>query len=132
MRRSIFFTSKQDNPVKACGYVKDLANAIVFILESDKKNRIYNFSLEHNPRLTSITNAFEYHGDFTKVRQLPGFIFNGTRTLLKYLHHNSYLRLNKLSTSTNVMPKNLKEAGFYWEYDLSSAIKDWKRESNFQ
>ncbi len=132
MRRSIFFTSKQDNPVKACGYVKDLANAIVFILEGDKKNRIFNFSFEHNPTLTSITNEFEYHGDFTKVRQLPGFIFNGTRTLLKYLHHNSYLRLNKLSTSTNVMPKNLKEAGFYWEYDLSSAIKDWKRESNFQ
>jgi hypothetical protein len=38
-------------------------------------------------------------------------------------------RLLKLVFATKVSPSTLSEAGFIWEFDLESALLDWKKES---
>jgi GlcNAc-P-P-Und epimerase len=125
-----FFYPGGRNTIKASGYVKDLAKSLLFM--SDKtsgESSTYNFCFPQNYSIGQICKTFQKVAGYARPLSLPivgiGKIFMFFPGPFKTLG----ARLLKLVFATKVSPSTLSEAGFVWEFDLESAILDWKKES---
>jgi nucleoside-diphosphate-sugar epimerase len=123
--------------IKSCGYVKDLVRSFRFVLDLQKPVITYNFC--HPNRYTSedICNAFSRVAGFPVAnRVLPlslmltaGRVFEIASKLgLKTSINRA--RVMKLNRSTNIIPKNLTQMQFNFQYDLDSSLKDWQATSS--
>jgi nucleoside-diphosphate-sugar epimerase len=125
-----FFYPGGRNTIKASGYVKDLAKSLLF-MSNKTSNSIatYNFCFPQNYSIGQICKAFQKVAGYAPPLSLPivgiGKIFMFFPGPLKTLG----ARLLKLVFATKVSPSTLNDEGFFWEFDLESALSDWEKES---
>jgi nucleoside-diphosphate-sugar epimerase len=125
-----FFYPGGRNTIKACGYVKDLAKSLLFMSDkTSNSSATYNFCFPQNYSIGEICNTFQTVAGYTAPLSLPivgiGKIFMLFPGPLKTLG----ARLLKLVFVTKISPSTLNDEGFLWEFDLESALSDWKKDS---
>jgi nucleoside-diphosphate-sugar epimerase len=130
LKFKFFFFPGGRNTVKASGYVKDLAKSLVFMSERNFHSvATYNFSFPENYSIGQICRAFQKVAGYSAPLSLPivriGKILMVFPTPFKTLG----ARLMKLVFATKVSPSTLIKEGFAWEFDLESALLDWKKDS---
>ena len=118
------------NTIKASGYVKDLAKSLLFMSDkTSNSSSTYNFCFPQNYSIGQICEAFQNVAGYSAPLSLPilriGKIFMFFPGPLKALG----ARILKLAFATKVSPSTLNDEGFLWEYDLESALSDWKKDS---
>ena len=130
LKNKYFFYPGGPTTVKACGYVKDLTRSLMYVLEaSNNKSTIYNFCFPREYTIGQICEIFHEVSDFSKPHSIPiakvGQVFRHFPAPFSTLGG----RMLKLVHDTRVVPKNLLEMNFDWEFDLKMAIEDWERSS---
>ncbi|WP_421952701.1 NAD-dependent epimerase/dehydratase family protein [Pelagibacterium sp.] len=132
MAKGRFFFPGRKDTVKACGYVEDLVRSFRFCLERSEAHLTYNFA--HMERYTSqdicdtITDVAGYK-KVTLVVPMPLMMLGGIAfEVLSKLGIRTPInraRINKLYTSTNIVPRKLREMGFRPRYCLKQSLKRW-------
>jgi nucleoside-diphosphate-sugar epimerase len=125
-----FFYPSGPNTIKASGYVKDLARSLIFMSEKTaNSSTTYNFSFPQNYSIGQICKAFQKVAGYATPFSLPVV---GIGKILRFFpgpFKTLGARLLKLVFATKVLPSTLNDAGFLWEYDLETALSDWKKDS---
>lgn len=125
-----FFYPGGRNIVKASGYVKDLAKSLLFMSEKTSgESTTYNFCFPQNYSIGQICKAFQSVAGYARPLSLPIIRIGKIFMFFPGPFKSHGARLLKLAYATKVSPSTLSEAGFIWEYDLESALLDWKKES---
>lgn len=135
-----FFYMGNQNTRKAGTYVKELCNAMLWVLErqSQTGERVSLFNMSMNPG----PSIKEYVDTVCKVagvsRRIPGIPYPLLLTAaygidlvarpLGIKHPFSPVRIRKLVRSNNILPAWLVENGYPYQYKLESAFADWKKE----
>lgn len=135
-----FFYMGNQNTRKAGTYVKELCNAMLWVLERQNQSgehvSIFNMSMNPGPSIR------EYVDTVSKVagvsRRIPGIPYPLLLTAaygidmiarpLGIKHPFSPVRIRKLVRSNNILPAWLVENGYLYQYNLESAFADWKKE----
>ena len=128
LRKRTFFYPGRKNTIKASGYVKDLASAILFVSEKGKQIELYNFTFKKLYTIEEICLSFNRIAGFKEPRNLP--ISKSASLLTRFPGYLGMLgqRISKLSHSTIVTPDRLNSLGFRWKFDMDSALLDWDNE----
>ena len=122
--------------VKSCVYVKEVCNA----LEYSYQNNIFgtfNFAFEGDSEIGTIVDSFKKVFGFRRlwVPVIPykllkwvakGFQVLNSLGLKNGIHPR---RIEKLYFSTNISPQKMIKTGYKFQYNLISALEDWKKES---
>jgi len=124
---------------KAGGYVKELCFVIQFGLEhqdhSGESYTLINFSIDPPPTLEEYVEAI---GEVAKCRRIvlavPRFLLLGASYLIDGVARAAHImqpispvRVRKLTRSTFIDPKRLRELGYTWRFSLKSALHDWRQ-----
>ena len=125
-----FFYPGGKNTMKASGYVKDLAKSLLYMSDkTSSSHTTYNFCFPQNYTIGEICRGFNKVAGYATPLSLPivgiGKIFMFFPGPFKTLG----ARLLKLVFATKVSPSTLNDEGFAWEFDLESALSDWKEDS---
>lgn len=138
--KGYFFYAGNQNTRKAGGYVKELCNAMMWVLEWQQTQQqsvtLFNFSVEPTPTLQ------EYVSAVCKVAQIQRSPLKVPYPLLlgvsypiaqiaKIFGLNQPIdpvRIRKLVRSNNIVPDFLRTAGYPYQYTLEKALEDWKQE----
>lgn len=121
---------------KAGGYVKELANTMIWALNRIPETGgkvLYNFTMEKPPTVD------EYVNTTCKVANVSRFIPSVPYALLLNLSYLieavakplgirqpiSPVRVRKLVRSNNIEPDVLRRGGYQYKFDLESAMRDW-------
>lgn len=131
LRKGIFIYPGGKDVIKASGYVKDLCKSINFSLSLSQTVFVYNFAFPDKHNIGEIVKALSQY--FNLRFQFSVAKTRLLKSLLGFIARHSEIgsRANKLAQSTDVAPTELKRLGFHWDYNLSSALQDWEKESNF-
>lgn len=137
--RYFFYMGNQDTR-KAGTYVKELCNAICWVLENQDKHSehvsLFNMSMNPGP---SIENYVDTICEVSKVRRwvpavpykfvlLASYLIDFFAKPLKIKHPFSPVRIKKLVRSNNIAPKYLVDNGYSYQYSLKAAFEDWKKD----
>jgi len=138
LKKNHFAFVGRKSTVKSCIYVKDLCSALLYFM--DKKNKeTYNFAFTKGYSIGEIVNTFAnvfMFKSFTPV--IPFHVLLSMSKIFQFLNtigvRNSIhpRRIQKLYYSTNIDSSNIVAAGFFFNYNLESALKDWKKDCNNQ
>ena len=137
LRQRRFVYPGRVDTVKACGYVADLVESMMFARERNEGIFLYNFC--HPERYTSadICSAFSRVAGYPAPRIVAplwalGLVAYGFETLaaLGVKTDINRARVRKLYQSTNMVPRRLPAAGFAYRYDLVGGLADWRRVSH--
>jgi len=125
---------------KAGGYVKELCRVISFGLEHQDRTgeslTLLNFSMDPPPAVEDFVKAIS---NITNLRRLPlsvpralllgaSYPVDAVAKLFGIQQPISSVRVRKVSRSTNIEPKRLRELGYVYHYSLEQAFEDWKRD----
>lgn len=134
IRRGFFPYVGKSTTVKANVYVKELVNFIEFLVDSKTSETVYNFSFPEAYTIRSIVDSmkevFRLRSIHPTLPVKPLLWMSYLLELLNQLglrngiHHR---RIEKLYYSTDVYPENALKDGYRFEYDLRSALEDWKK-----
>ncbi|MCX5497545.1 NAD(P)-dependent oxidoreductase [Kaistia dalseonensis] len=134
-QRRFVYPGRKDT-VKACGYVKDLVASMLFMLRRGESRISYNFCHPQPLTIEEICAAFCHAKGYDLPRHVlpPSLALAGARAaeftaFLGIKHAVSRDRLIKLLQSTDIMPRQLQEAGFNFQFDLRRSLADWLAES---
>ncbi len=134
-----FFFMGNENTRKAGVYVKELCNAIGWVLQEQNKNgetvSLFNMSMNPGPSIGEYVKAVcKTQGIKRSVPTIPFRILIAVAyaidTLARPLgikHPFSPVRIRKLVRSNNIIPTYLVEHGYQFQYSLDSAFADWKK-----
>lgn len=135
-----FFYMGNRETRKAGTYVKELCNAIFWVLENQDKRRehvsLFNMSMNPGP---SIEDYVDTIFEVAKVRRwvpavpykfvlLASYLIDFFAKPLKIKHPFSPVRIKKLVRSNNVSPKYLVDNEYRYQYSLREAFEDWKKD----
>jgi hypothetical protein len=127
------------NTRKAGVYVKELCNAMWWVLQEQKKNgemiSLFNMTMNPSPSIG------EYVGAVCKTQDIKRFIptvpykllmgiaylINAIAKPIGVKHPFSPVRIRKLVRSNNILPNYLVSQGYQFLYTLDSAFADWKK-----
>lgn len=133
IKRGFFPYVGKSSTIKANVYVKELANFIEFLLVENTTETVYNFSFPKaytiRAIVSDIKNVFGLRSVHPVLPVKPLlwlsylFEFLNQLGLRNGIHHR---RIEKLYYSTDVYPENALREGYSFEYDLRSALEDWK------
>jgi len=135
--RYFFFMGNQATR-KAGVYVKELCNAMWWVLQWQKKNgetvSLFNMSMSPGPSIGEYVNAVCKTQGITRfVPTVPYGVLIAIAHLIDVVakplgirHPFSPVRIRKLVRSNNVLPTYLVEHGYQFQYSLNSAFDDWK------
>jgi nucleoside-diphosphate-sugar epimerase len=133
LSKNAFIYPGRKETIKACGYVKDLVESVLYALEGADSMITYNFAYPDSYTTEDICRAFcnvaGYHEPFLVV---PIWLMMGigrgfeSLTNIGFRTSINRARILKLFRSTNIRPVDLNGRGFKWAYDLESALLDWK------
>jgi len=137
IRKGLFFYIGKKTTIKSSIYVKDVITALLFPLSNKMQYYIYNLCIPQKLEIQNIVNTIKKTFNLTKssftipyklalISSYPFEILNSLG-LKNSIHHR---RIQKLYYSTNISSKRLQEEGFKFDYNLESAIEDWKKECN--
>ena len=130
LKYRLFFYPGGPSTVKSCGYVKDLVRSLVFVADRANNTEItYNFCYPESYSIGQICDTFHSVAGYAKPISLP--IATAGNLLTHFPGPLSTLgaRVLKLVRATNISPAVLIEMDFAWEWDLKSALTDWKANS---
>lgn len=124
---------------KAGVYVKELCNAMWWVLQGQKKNletvSLFNMSMNPGPSIGEYVNAVcKIQGIRRYVPTVPYKMMIGIAYAIDVIakpfgikHPFSPVRIRKLVRSNNILPTYLVEHGYQFQYSLDSAFADWKK-----
>jgi nucleoside-diphosphate-sugar epimerase len=134
-----FFFMGNESTRKAGVYVKELCNAMWWVLQEQKKNReivsLFNMTMESSPSIGEYVKAVcKIQGVKRYVPTVPYKVLMGVSYAidvsampLGIKHPFSPVRIRKLVRSNNIIPTYLVEHGYQFQYSLDSAFADWKK-----
>jgi nucleoside-diphosphate-sugar epimerase len=136
LRRGYFAYAGRRDTIKSAGYVGDLNRSMLFALDRNEREIVYNFAYPHRYTLEEIVSDFCAVGGFRKPRlTLPLGLLNAAAIPFEMLDRLGLRnpvhrkRIVKLTESTNIVPRWLEEEGFRFQTDLRSALAAWLAES---
>jgi nucleoside-diphosphate-sugar epimerase len=125
---------------KAGIYVKELCNAILWVLESQIKSKsgveIFNMTMNPGPSIEeyvkSICKAANINRNVITI-PFPILLFVSkildlAANILGIKNKFSPVRIRKLVRSNNILPTRLVEVGYKYDFSLDTALEDWKNE----
>lgn len=139
--RRIFCYVGNKSVHKSGGYVKELANSMLWMLDDMKRSGqrqvLYNFSFPSPPVLSEYVDAIcEVAGIRRFVPDLPfGIILFTSRVISAFfgilgidqpIHPE---RIKKLRVDNMIIPQVLIDKGYPFKFDLKSAFLDWKADT---
>ena len=130
LRKNRFFYPGNSTTIKSSGYVKDLSRALLFMTSTGEAQEIFNFAFPVPYRISDICEAFHKIVGFNLPRTLKISKLISLFILFPGVVGRLGARMQKLVISTHVLPSKLQDYGFQWDFDLESAIADWRSESN--
>lgn len=138
--KGYFFYAGNQNTRKAGGYVKELCNAILWVLawqqQNDQNVTLFNFSADPTPTLEEYVNAVCKVAQIkSKPLKVPYSLLLGASYPIAQLAKTfgmkqpiDPVRIRKLVRSNNIVPDFLRTAGYPYQYTLQKALEDWKQE----
>lgn len=139
LHRYFFYMGNKDTR-KAGTYVKELCNAMLWVLErqSQTGERVSLFNMSMNPG-PSIKEYVDTVCSVAGVRRtIPAIPYPMLLAVAQTIdlvarpfgikHPFSPVRIRKLVRSNNIRPSYLIENGYVYQYTLESAFSDWKKE----
>lgn len=138
IHRYFFFTGNETTR-KAGVYVKELCNAMWWVLQEQKKNgetvSLFNMSMNPGPSIGEYVKAVcKAQGIKRHVPTVPYSLLMGLAYAIDALakplgikHPFSPVRVRKLVRSNNIIPNYLVEHEYQFQYSLDSAFADWKK-----
>jgi nucleoside-diphosphate-sugar epimerase len=139
LHRYFFYMGNQDTR-KAGTYVKELCNAMLWVLERQSQTgehvSLFNMSMNPGPSIKEYVDAVCKVAGIS--RRIPGIPYPLLLTAaygidliarpLGIKHPFSPVRIRKLVRSNNILPAWLVENSYPYQYNLESAFADWKKE----
>lgn len=126
-KRRFVYPGRRDT-IKACGYVGDLIESLLFAEDRAAPTITYNFGLAAPPTIEEVCAAFCRVGGFRRPRvvvPLPVLLLVA-KTLTRLGAANfKPERVMKLVHSTYIIPQVLIDEGYPYRYDLVGAFSDW-------
>jgi nucleoside-diphosphate-sugar epimerase len=125
---------------KAGGYVKELCRVISFALGhqgcTGEAVTLLNFSMDPPPAIEDFVDAIR---NVANVRRKPlnvpralilgaSYPIDAISRLFGIQNSISPVRVRKMYRSTHIEPKRLRELGYIYQYSLTQAFEDWKRD----
>lgn len=138
IHRYFFFMGNQATR-KAGVYVKELCNAMWWVLQEQKKNgetvSLFNMTMNPGPSISEYVNAVcKTQGITRLVPTVPykalmciAYCIDAVAKPFGIKHPFSPVRVRKLVRSNNILPTYLLEHGYQFHYSLDSALADWKK-----
>jgi nucleoside-diphosphate-sugar epimerase len=136
--RYFFFMGNQSTR-KAGVYVKELCNAMWWVLQNQNKNgetvSLFNMSMNPGPSIREyVTAVCKTQGIKRYVPTVPyrglmgiAYVIDALATPLGIKHPFSPVRIRKLVRSNNIIPAYLVDHSYQFQYTLDSALSDWKK-----
>lgn len=133
-----FFYMANKNTRKAGTYVKELCNAMYWVL-SEKCGRdpvLFNMSMNPGPTIQEyVDGVCEVKGISRTVFNVPffiiypaSFVVDGIARLIGVSQPISPVRIRKLVRSNNIVPKYLESVGYEYIYTFKQALSDWRKD----
>ncbi len=138
IHRYFFFMGNQSTR-KAGVYVKELCNAMWWVLQEQNKNgetvSLFNMTMNPGPSIGDYVKAVCKTQGITRfVPTVPykaliciAYCIDAIAKPLGIRHPFSPVRIRKLVRSNNILPTYLLEHGYQYQYSLDSAFADWKK-----
>lgn len=139
IHRYFFYTGNQ-NTRKAGTYVKELCNAMLWVLTrqgstGDRVN-LFNMSMNPGPSIKEyVDTVCNVAGVRRTVPSIPypmllaaAYTIDLVARPLGIKHPFSPVRIRKLVRSNNILPNFLVEHGYTYQYSLAGALNDWKKD----
>lgn len=133
IKRGVFPYVGKSSTIKANVYVKELALFIQYLLNTSTSKTLYNLSFADEYTMKRIVSDIKETFGFRSIHPvLPvrpllwiSFLFEALDQmgLRNGIHHR---RIEKLYHSTDVYPANALKEGYVFEYNLRTALEDWK------
>lgn len=137
IRRRIYFYTNNHNIHKAGGYIKELTNAMNWVLEKQIEQKmnlaVYNFTASPTPTMQDyIENVCRIIDKPYPRLNVPFLLpYIASHVIQKSIPNERVkrvfdpVRINKLKTDNNIQADFLIENGYEFKYDLLSSFKDW-------
>lgn len=134
-----FFFMGNKSTRKAGVYVKELCNAMWWVLREQKKNgetvSLFNMTMNPGPSIGEYVKAVCKTQGITRfIPTLPykalmciAYCIDAVAKPLGIKHPFSPVRIRKLVRSNNILPVYLVEHGYQFQYSLDCAFADWKK-----
>lgn len=134
-----FFFMGNESTRKAGVYVKELCNAMWWVLQQQNKNgetvSLFNMSMNPGPSIGEYVKAVcKTQGITRYVPTVPyraliavAYLIDVFARPLGIKHPFSPVRIRKLVRSNNIIPTYLVKHGYQFQYSLDSAFADWKK-----
>jgi len=138
IHRYFFFMGNQSTR-KAGVYVKELCNAMWWVLQEQNKNgetvSIFNMTMNPGPSIGEYVQAVCKTQGITRfIPTVPykslmciAYCIDAVAKPFGVKHPFSPVRIRKLVRSNNILPTYLLEHGYQFQYSLDSAFADWKK-----
>lgn len=135
-----FFYSGNQETRKAGGYVKELCNAISFMMnwqnEHNESVVTFNFTMDPAPSVKEYAEAMTKVADIKRtVLNVPfkplliaSYFIGALTSALGRKSSISPITVRKVVRSNNIEPKILKELGYQYQYTLEEGLSDWQKE----
>ncbi len=140
IKGNYFFYMANRDTRKAGIYVKELCKAVTWVRKSDrfKQNAfaLCNLSMDPAPSVEEYaTNIKDMLQKKLPILSVPvsillcaSYFITLSARLLGFNHPFDPVRLRKMIRSNDIVPKYLIDDGYDFEFDLRSALEDWRRE----
>ena len=139
LHRYFFYTGNK-NTRKAGTYVKELCNAILWVLarqdQTGERVNLFNMSMNPGPSIQEYVDTVCKVANVTRtVPSIPyplllaaAYTIDLVARPLGVRHPFSPVRIRKLVRSNNILPSFLVDNGYTYQYNLESALSDWKKD----
>jgi nucleoside-diphosphate-sugar epimerase len=127
-RRRFLYPGRRDT-IKACGYVGDLVESMLYMQDHADPTVTYNFSYGPPPTIEEVCTAFSEVGDLPRpVGSVPLPLILGASKVLYKAGIESFRpeRVQKLNRSTNIHPQVLLDKGYPYRTTLRSGLAQWR------
>jgi nucleoside-diphosphate-sugar epimerase len=134
-----FFFMGNESTRKAGVYVKELCNAMWWVLQEQNKNgeKVSLFNMSMNPcpcighyvKAVCRTQGIKRFVPTVPYRALIGvaYVIDALARPLGIKHPFSPVRIRKLVCSNDIIPTYLVKHGYQFQYSLDNAFADWKK-----
>ena len=133
LRKKMFVYPGRKDTIKACGHVSELVRALLWTLDLDRRETLFNFCYPDSYSMEEICDTFQEVTDAPKplglvplpLMMLAGFGAEvasgfGIRTDI------NRARIQKVVRSTNIVPDTLMKLGYVYETDLTEGMRRWR------
>lgn len=134
IRKHTFAYPGRKDTIKACVYVKELANFMLWRMEHmDPGTELYNCTFEPAYSIYQIVEAMKRTTGLKRwVPYVPNWMIMPAAVVAQCLGSPMGIcsaRVRKLQVSTNICGRKMAESGYVFRYSLDDAIADWLADS---